>query len=424
MSEFNLIWRRYNLKDNPYFNAPLTIGNEIIPLSSFVGRKKEVEQLKKIISLGSDVRNLIVGDAGVGKTSLVNYIRWLASEGQFFTTLNEIELNRAMSANEFIIITLSAIYSEIKRRNITLSDERMEALENLYSLTQITEQKENFNKISYLNYTKLSDLFREVIKEIVHPRFKGIILHYDNLDNIKNLEAIYHLIGDIRDILLTPKIIFFFVGDKILRQIVLGKDRVRQIFLSPLEIESLSFSDIKKILDERIEQLKINDNVIPIHPHTEKTLKTLFDLHNGNLRDILSSLSNCILEIPPSNTAIIIDDDILREKLYARVERLYLSKLTEVEKGILLSMVGLPTITPTDLAKITKKTPQNISSKYLPKFADMGAVEFKGREGRNSFYRVAPEILWYKLRKEEKNKSEERTEKKIRDIELKLSKFM
>ena len=53
-----------------------------------------------------------------------------------------------------------------------------------------------------------------------------------------------------------------------------------------------------------------------IHPSIERkgTLKILFELHNGNLRDTLKSLSACVMELSKSNNPVVIDE-ILMQKL-------------------------------------------------------------------------------------------------------------
>lgn len=428
MSEFNLIWRRYNLKGNPYFLFPLSVYGNIIGFSSFTGREKEVEQLKKVINQGS-VRYLVVGNPGVGKTSLVNFVRNKASEEQYFTLSNEIELNKSITCNEFIIITLSAIYDEVKRIGIILSNELTDTLESFYSLTQLSETSEAEGLITHLNYNKLIQLFRETVKEIIYPRFKGIILHYDNLDNIKNPNELLRLFGEIRDVLLTSQnIIFLFVGDRFLPKLIALQPRVRQTFLMPgLEVEPLTLEDIKKILEIRVNELKSNEKSKPICPHTNKALQILFKLHNGNLREILNSLSNCILELASSNYPIKIDDVLLRKILSEKAKKTYLSKLTDVEKKILFDIIDRGVLTPSEIAKVTHKSRQNISSKYIPKLESVGAIEFKGSESRNSYYEVAPEIKWCKLEipeKEMKELNEKRNKKVSSIIDTKLSDFM
>jgi len=150
MSEFNLTWRRYGLKDNPYFQEPLNIDDSALA-ASFVGRQKERAELKKVIEMGS-VRSLVVGEPGVGKTSLVNMIRKSASQNQFFTPSNEIEINRPISGNELIVLTLSAVYQEIKRREIVLEDGNIMAeLEAFYEVAKLSEFNEGVMNIPSLN---------------------------------------------------------------------------------------------------------------------------------------------------------------------------------------------------------------------------------------------------------------------------------
>ncbi|MFQ5621032.1 MAG: AAA family ATPase, partial [Candidatus Nanoarchaeia archaeon] len=213
MSEFNLIWRKYGLRANPYFNSPLTIDGGTLPISAFIGRENEQQQLRSAIKLGGEVRCLIVGDPGVGKTSLVNYVRSQAAKNGFFTPSREIEINRVISGNEFIILTLSSIFDEIKRRDIQLPEHLHDQLDAFYMLNSYGENFMEVVNTSQLNRQKLISLFQNVVKELVNPRFKGLILHYDNLDNIEDDEGIVDMFSDIRDFLLTKDIVFFFVGD-------------------------------------------------------------------------------------------------------------------------------------------------------------------------------------------------------------------
>ena len=90
--------------------------------------------------------------------------------------------------------------------------------------------------------------------------------------------------------------------------------------------------------------------------------------------------------------------------LFNKVDKTYLSKLTDVEKGILSKIIDSGAITPSAIAKLTGKTRQNISSKYLPKLEDRGVIEFKGSEGIYRYYEVCPELKWWKLEMNEKEK--------------------
>jgi len=417
MSEFNLTWRKYGLVENPYFNAPLSIDGGSVSLSNFVGRDSEREELMRVISMGGEIRYMVVGEPGVGKTSLLNFVRFKASKEGFFTPIREIEINKPMSGNEFIILTISAIYDEINRLGVIINSGLLSRLHALYELTQYGELSNDIAKISQLNKHKLIELFREIIASLI-PKYKGIIIHYDNLDNFDNLEDLQELLADVRDFLMDKNVIFFFVGDQFLPSVINSKIRLAQIFITPaLEVKHLSLTDVRKLLVKRITSLRIDENIPLITPHNDESIELLYRLHNGNIREILNSLSSCLVSISSANTPIVIDEDLLRDILSDKAKRIT-GKLTTEEKGVLNKMLNKEYITPTELSSETKKSIQNISSKYLPKLINSGAVRLKSAEGRNKYYEITPEIRWSKLerKEEEKIKSKEEKEKKISKI--------
>jgi len=426
MSEFNLIWRKYGLKDNPYFNSPLTIDGGTLSLSSFIGRKKEQETLKAIIRMGGEVRCLIVGDPGVGKTSLLNYVRYNAASNQFFTPAREVEINRVMNGNELIILTLSSIFEEIQKQDLPITDSLKQKLEAFYELNAYGENFMEVVNTSQLNRQKLIALFEDTIKEIVYPRFKGIIIHYDNLDNIDNHEGLLEMISDVRDFLLTKNVIFFFVGDEFLPSVISAKDRVNSIFLKPeINVPPLSLLEVQQILEERISKLSINERSKTITPHTGEAVKILFQLYQGNIREILNGLQNCVIELASSNTPLQITEEILRDTLYEKAKT-RLSKLTLVEKELFEFIKEMDHFTPTELSEKGKKNLQNISSKYLPNLMKRGVVRFVGKEGRNSFYSITSEMRWLKLYRsqQEKSKSLQEVKKRVgRKIQKEIGEF-
>ena len=78
-------------------------------------------------------------------------------------------------------------------------------------------------------------------------------------------------------------------------------------------------------------------------------------------------------------------------------------------------MIDVPYITPTELAKKTGKSVQNISSKYIPYFINLGAVKLKNIDGRNKYYEITPQIKWWRLQRTiwEKQESRRKTEIKV-----------
>ena len=422
MSELNLTWRRYGLKDDPYTLRPITIGQENLPLSSFVGRNDEITELISLFSLGSG-SILVIGDSGVGKTSLVNFVRSKAINGFFFSTRNEIELNYAMSGQEFIITTLNAIHRELEflklnGREIILSEETNSYLKKIQDISITPNESQPFVS---MDFNKLKNLFSKVMEELINPRFKGVIIHFDNIDNIENFDSLSTMFGEIRDLLLTPKVTFIFVGNQFLPHYISSKRRVRDVFrFPPLEVTQLKLDEIRDILQKRVEYLKSDESINAITPHTDEVLDTLFGIHNGNLRGILNSLSTAVAGTASSNEPIKITIKILKEKLLQKLNKSYLSGLTTAEREILKKILDskLSRFTPTDVSEITKKGLTNLSSKYLPKLRLKNTIELIGKEGRNVYYKLAPEMIWWDLEKVKETKKQS-----VKSIDKTLKEF-
>ena len=108
------IWELYGVKENPFSTSPILVIGGSIPISSFVGRAEHIKRLSRIIASKGGSRTFVYGDIGIGKTSFVNVVRSSAHEKGFFTHFKEITTQDKWSADDFILNTLSAIYSTLK----------------------------------------------------------------------------------------------------------------------------------------------------------------------------------------------------------------------------------------------------------------------------------------------------------------------
>ena len=129
------IWELYGVRENPFSTSPILVIGGAIPIESFVGRREHIERLSKILGSRGGSRTFIYGDIGVGKTSFVNVVRSSAYEKNFFTHFKEITTQDKWEADDFIINTLSAIYSTLKLlKNKPLSDDLYKKLEGLFGI--------------------------------------------------------------------------------------------------------------------------------------------------------------------------------------------------------------------------------------------------------------------------------------------------
>ena len=136
------IWELYGVKENPFSTSPLLVKGGIIPLDSFVGRAEEIKRLTKIIGSKGGSRTLVYGDIGVGKTTFVNVVRNNAYENGFFTPFKEIAVQEDWNSSEFILNTLTAIYSSLKIMKEKPLDDAL--FRKLNSLLELGETQINF----------------------------------------------------------------------------------------------------------------------------------------------------------------------------------------------------------------------------------------------------------------------------------------
>lgn len=416
MGEFDSIWTTYWLKANPFFTEPLEIDSGLISVENLVGRQEEKQRLTNLIKMGGGVRMLVIGEAGVGKTSLVNYVRSKARQERFISPLKEISIPITADAKQVMVETLVLLFDEINSKGIKLSEQLKKRLEWLQPFADLQSFEGEGNIWEASTTAKLVELFRKLSKELKETGYQGIVLHYNNLDKIKDEETLLDFFQDFRDFIQNPEVIFIFIGDSLLYDIVAGTPRLSQVFQLPsVEVKELSLEEIKEIIDLRINLLRINEER-KIELLQEGIIELLYDLFDGNIRHILNSLSFAFQNLPYRNVPRPISVSNIKDILNKAVYDNYLNKLSQTEKDILKVMLLFGKITPTELAKQTKKSLQNISGYYLKKLLEVHAVELVENRGTQKFYAVVPQIRWWKLQKSEREKqADEEKRRKILD---------
>ncbi len=436
VEEVGTIWELYGLKTNPFFSDPLLIfGGDIDLKVGFVGRDEEIRRLKNIIYGNSSSRILISGDVGVGKTTFVNYARAMASQDKFFTTLKEIAVQPEWSGSDFILNTLSAIYYTIKLRNdIDSSIIDKELFRKLELLVDIVENRDkNFSlnvgifgggggvntsiNMPSPNIHSLQIFFEQIVKEIKKSSYKGIILHYNNLE-ILELNKLSNLFQSIRDFIQSKDVHFIFIGDLVVPQIIGQIKRVNSVMSdTPIILGNLTIKEIKLLLDTRI-KLLTSPYLTHIKPYEEEVISRLYELYDGNLRFILHSLSTVFQELIKDNPIVITNKE-LTLVLSETAKRRWLNKLTEWEKEVLFLILKDEEITNKKLAEKLKKHNQNIS-KVTNKLLNICAIKIKRIEGKQKFFSVEHSIRWFLLEEESKKENIKKQDNISKEIQKAL----
>ena len=105
----------------------------------------------------------------------------------------------------------------------------------------------------------LVSLFKSLTKELRATGYSAVILHYNNLDKIKDEEKILNLFQEIREFLQNPDSIMIFIGDDLAHNAISSEPRIKQIFQFPaIEVRPLSYEETREIIEKRIELLRID----------------------------------------------------------------------------------------------------------------------------------------------------------------------
>ncbi len=420
LSEFNSLWELYGLKTNPFSTSPLLVKGGLIPIESFSGRKEELARLLKIFRSDGGSRTLVCGDVGVGKTSLVNVARFQANNGGFFTPFKEIGVQEDWDSDKFIVNTLYAIYATIKLiSERPIQNETYEKLKNLVELNNIETKTgiglnvgivganltQNSKSPSITSNIALFDFFQEVVKEIKKKTGKDIIIHYNNLELLKE-KSIRRIFEDLRDFFQTDFVHFVFVGNLTVHSIFQSMPRFSSIINdTPILLNELTFEEIDLIITTRLEKLQIL-HLKYVTPFTKDALRVLFDLYSGNIRNILNSLQTAVVEATKER-AVKLDKNSIAIILKEIVKKRYLGELQPKPKELLMEAVKYNEITNKRLSELTQIQRSNVST-YTKLLESRGCIYVRRKDGKDKYWSVEPKIKWLLLKEEDRQQSLER----------------
>ena len=242
----------------------------------------------------------------------------------------------------------------------------------------------------------LQNFFSELIEEINSNTKKETIIHYNNLELVSE-KKIRHLFDTLRDFFQTKGVHFIFIGNLTAFSILQSVPRFSSILSDvPFKIDTLTYPEVKEIIAKRFESLRINKNLNVLNPYTNDCLQILYDLMNGNIRDILNSLSTAVFHAT-AESPILLDKNRIAITLKKVLEVEYFNKITPKEKEVLLEIVKHDEITNKSIAEKLKIPRSNIST-YIKSLENRGCVFLRRKNGKDKFWKADPKIRWYLLK--------------------------
>lgn len=417
-------WQQFGLRKNPYDTLPLIEGGDVPIEQAFVGREAEKHFLDSLFESNDRLCLTICGDVGVGKTSLTNFhkVIWkYEREKLLFSFRREIEASDdLLNKKNFLIEIIGSVLRELKLLEPDLlKDPLMVKLSQIVDISQTMAisiggaaygfgldfgKEKSFVPPMQFSATLLEECFSDLVsfiksKEINGLNYSGLVIHVNNFDIVLSKEGgkekAISFFDEVRDILQTPDVYFIFLGPKsFFKDVIVARQRVKSIFFpTPLNLNPLSKTEIIQAFKERMELLKSEDVKAYIKPIDDEVVYKLYDLYNGDIRSIMSSILDIMnqcsekLAKPLSiNEAML----ILGKALWERIESAM--KLTPYTKEILRYFASTESyISQKEVAEIFKKSRSNVSGYYFKQLKDNNIIEEKERKEKIPYYGLTVE---------------------------------
>jgi hypothetical protein len=412
------IWSRYGFRGNPFDTMALSASAQsLLPIGqAIVGRGMESPESKMLLgilrSMGGG-RAIVEGDIGVGKTTFVNYYRYLweaEATDKLLTPATEITLARDLSVGEFVGNIIGAVLGKI----VLLRGEKYvhgrPLLHELFLFNRVFIHHSLEVQASLFGFgggvgrtaqptvpepseVQLLSYLRELVEEVKRLGYHGVFLHFDNLElvSLRNPEGTRQLFEQLRDCLQIPNIYFVFVGQRgFFSEMISPSERVRSVFSGfPIHVPPLSKAQVIEAIHKRYQLLAVHPDRF-IRPVDDELLGYLYDLYDGKMRFVLDAVTSIVTNLPHASAETL---DVAAAKAFLAelvLERLK-HELTRREWDVLRESVRLGSFTNADIARALKQHRQNIS-KYFNTLLGKRFIYPHHREGRQIYYCASEDV--------------------------------
>lgn len=417
-------WPQFGLKENPYASKPLTEGGSLPIEKAFIGRKKEIAYVRSLCINNNNINLVIGGDVGVGKTSLMNFLKYAfkyyEKQKPLFSFRREIEVTQEnMNKRIFLLEIIGSIIREIQLIDPTLIKkhallQRMQKLIDMYininmsaglsgSIEPIQAglnvgKSTSTEQPAFLPMTMLEKYFFELMTfirkhKISGKNYQGLIVHVNNFDALlqekDNKKKIIAFFNEIRDLLQTEHLYSVFLGpSSFFQDIIAPQQRIKGIFiLSPLELHALSKQELIQVFDERL-KLATSDTVLSIiKPFEDEVIARLYDLYNGDIRSVMNALQDILGQTSLITKTLPVDKAmfLLGRERWMQLE--LTANLTTEQTEILKYLAASDNdVTQKELVASLNKTKESMSGYYFKTLKEHGIIEEKEKIGTTKYW--------------------------------------
>lgn len=347
-------WARFGLTRSPFFQEPLEQDAPQADLKRFfVGRDDDREQILSRLTHDTQTRVVMVGDPGVGKTTLMNRIvadlrqgdpsraPWLVPE------LKPVNLPGAATLQDFCLEVLRHGL-DMRRHHAQNHASSQSGAKRLATkaarVGRATQQavaptNEFWERVTRLvdgatlyspqllgagvNVQHLAPTFgsgqwvplaQEALTRLVAESDADVLISVNNAENMARDVAnqAVNVLRDARDLFLVPRVHWLFVGTPdFVDTVVTPIRQVAGVMQEPYFLRALEPEDVQHLLARRYEQLR-QVEVPFVAPVDLDAVVTLARVFAGDLRELLSALESAVLRMMHRGAITVTESELIR----------------------------------------------------------------------------------------------------------------
>ena len=446
-------WQQFGLKKDPFDTSALIEGGDLPIEKAFVGRDAERHFLNSLFESGNKICLAICGPVGVGKTSLVNFHKfiWKYEKSKLlFSFRREIEASKdLLNKRSFLIEIIGSVLREFKLlQPDLLKNDLLKKLGKIVDISQSIDISigasafgfgadlgggQNVIQPIQLAMATLENYFVELVEfiknnEINGKTYSGLIVHVNNfvvvLSDKETRKKVIEFFNEIRDVLQTPDVYSLFLGPPdLFTDVIASQQRVKGIFYqTSLKVSPLSKTEITKAFCERMEILQSDDVKKYIKPIEDDVIFRLYDLYNGDIRSIMSSVRDILGQNADklSKTTLTANEAmlLLGKERWERIEGAM--KLTDEQKKILKYLATADNfISQKEVATLFGLARTNVSGYYFKPLKENKIIEEKEKKGQTPYFGLTQDYVPLKwLLKAQKDLRKSLQEQQSKQMEL------
>lgn len=421
------LWKRFGFVSNPFDTTPLSFCNRFLPIGeALVGRgmdSKETRTLTSILQSPGGARVMVEGKIGVGKTTFVNYHRYLwenHAQDLLFTTKREISVTSEWRLPHFLMNTLAAILAKLIQEKGEKEIKKNPLFSELLALNRVSLSSNysfqafwrsfggGFGKGKEVNVPPIPEMqlleyLEKTVEEIRNLGYAGLFLHFDNLELLsqEDFRETSRFFEEIRDSLQIADVYFIFVARQgFFREIISPLERVRSIFYGrAITVPPLSKSQALEAIHLRYSLLSLRKSQF-IPPVESTFIEYLYDLYQGKLRYIMDAI-NLLSPLLSRGSPKTLPFEGAKKTLAHLVQEEIQGNLTPREWQIFHFCVQQEEFTNRDVQR-EFSLPSSNSSRFLQRLLSLRFIYLDRKEGKHIYYKPSEFATILREKKERK----------------------